>query len=207
MMGKDCERIIKLISDIEETLTTTMINISKLNSPPIIIDGTHSHDKDGNSNKLEFIEKDTPVKLSGFLSELNSMFDIILPDLVKMNRLETGLYTDPSSFNNSLGSPWTEISKFKSAIESIKNSTNADYVGNRLEIITLMNIATTRACDAKWAMLLYHDYVQRGFDAKYNDKLPSIAFKQANKKDESIGNIRQDYDENVNIPKKPIDPW
>ena len=61
-----------------------------------------------------------------------------------------------------------------------------------------------RVTDAKWAMLTYHDYIQRGFDAKFNDKRPSIAFKQANKKDESIGNIRQDFEENVNIPKKHI---
>lgn len=207
MMGKDCERIIKNISNIEELLEYSVVNISKLNSPPIIIDGSHSHDENGNSSKLEFMEKDTPVDLSEYLSDLISKFDEVLPDLEKIKILERGLYVKTSEFNNSIGSPWTEINKFKDIIERIKSAVNADYVGNRSEVITLINIAMMRVTDAKWAMLTYHDYIQRGFDAKFNDKRPSIAFKQANKKDESIGNIRQDFEENVNIPKKHIDPW
>ena len=68
----------------------------------------------------------------------------MLPDLEKIKILERGLYVETSEFNNSIGSPWTEINKFKDIIERIKGAVNADYVGNRSEVITLINIAMMR---------------------------------------------------------------
>ena len=57
-----------------------------------------------------------------------------------------------------------------------------------------------------WAMIIYHDYIQRGFDDSFNGKKPSVTFKFGLDK-ESNGNLAQKYNENVNIPTKPLEPF
>lgn len=206
MMGKDCERISKGIYDISNAISSILLEVSSLNEPPIKVDGSHSHNEDGSSTKLVFLEKDTPVDMSGYISKIRDVYDSIKDDIEKMGKLGSELYTNISTFNNSIGSPWLEVKSFKTAIEQIIGYGGSDFVGNRSTMISLLNIALSRSIDAKWGILMYHDYLQRGFDAKYNEKLPSVRFKNANKKD-SIGNIDQDFEENVNIPRPSLDPF
>lgn len=206
MMGKDCERIVKSIELLEDKLSEALLSISSLNTPPIVIDGSHTHGDDGESSKLEFLEKDTPVDLSGYLSGVTSALSSISSDLSKVEKLGNELYVNTSSFNNSVGSPWKECNRLKSSVDSILSYSQSDYVGNRSEVISLINIARLKCFDAKWALIFYHDYLQRGFDAKFNDKLPSVVFKNADKKD-TIGNIDQDFEENVNVPRPSLDPF
>lgn len=214
MMGKDCERIILSIASIINATSEAIGSISNLNVPPIKVkaDHTHSDDGAGPASKTEFIEKESKVSMSGPLSKVTSLLSELSPDLGKLQVLEDGLYIETFQFHNSIGSPWTEVKGLKKAIDSVLSYTGEDYVGDRAMVTGLLNIVLARAVDAKWALILYHDNIQRGFDYHHNNKEPSIVHRKNYLEDEldvpyTMGVKNQDIDENVHITKESHDPW
>ena len=47
----------------------------------------------------------------------------------------------------------------------------------------------------------------RGFDNQFNGNKPSIDFDGSKIGDKTTGNLKQEYEENVNIPEASIDPF
>lgn len=212
MMGKDCERILFVINKMIDNTNKAIVNISKLNSPPIKVKAEHTHGEDGSASLTEFIEKESTISMAEPLQEISETLEELSGDLSKLDKLEKGLYTDIKKFNNSIGSPWIEIKRLRSAINTISSYTGEDYVGDRHVVIAALSAVISSAVDAKWAMIFYHDYVQRGFDNIFNNNEPSISFKKNYKTDEldvnrTIGIRNQQYDENVHIKKDNRDPF
>lgn len=214
MMGKDCEKIISSINAIVNAAAEAIEDISKLNCPPILVkaDHTHADEGKGECSKTQFIEKERKTSMSGPLSKVTSVIEGLSDYLSKLDSLEEGLYTDTKNFNNSIGSPWTEITSLRKAIDNVTDYKGEDYTGDRTTVVGLLNIIMIRAVDAKWAIISYHDYIQRGFDNIFNDNNPSITFKKNYQIDEldvreTIGQRNQAIDENVHIKKKNRDPF
>lgn len=195
-MGKDCERILISINKIKDLLNSSIANISNAANYRINSEGEHNEQ-----------EREHTIDTS-YISSIKSEFDSFSIDIDKMKSLESNMYTNSTTFNNSYGSPWKELHVLEDSIERLidfdTNSTK--FIGGKITLLGIMNIALSAAIDAKWAITIYHDYIQRGYDAKFNSKTPSVVFKKANKED-SIGNVSQNFTENVNIPKKTIDPY
>jgi hypothetical protein len=213
MMGQDCERILSTINSLENTVSTAIMKVAKSAATVIKVKANHTHADEGKGKASveEFVEKEGDTDVSEFTSSISSALSGFLPDIEKMGSLESGLYTSSSSFNNSVGSPWTEIHNLESAI-GVVTGTSGNLVGNKTELIAALNIVLTRAVDAKWAIITYADYLQRGYDNKYNDNNPSITFKKNYKNDEldvkqTIGVKNQDNINNVHIKKNNYDPW
>lgn len=214
MMGKDCERIASSIDKMIDAASEAIEAIAKLNTPPIKVkaDHTHSDEGAGPASRTFFIEKESPSSMQGPLSKVSSILTGLSEDLGKLGVLKKGLYTDTKSFNNSIGSPWTEIERLKSFIEKVASYSGEDYVGDRSIVIALLSSVVSSAVDAKWALILYSDYIQRGFDHKFNDNEPSITFDKNYQRDEldvrkTIGNRNQPIDENVHIKQGNYDPF
>lgn len=207
MMGKDCERILSTIISIEDSISDSIMKLSEILNTPVIIKADHNHGEEGSITKFEFKEKEDEIDISDLISEIDGSISGFNKDMKILSSLEEGLYTDKTSFNNSNGSPWSEIHRMEKSIKQLKNLVSpGKYNGGKTGLIALMSVALASCIDAKWALIMYNDYIQRGFDAKENDKKPSITHKGSDKK-ETIGNIKQDFDENVNIPKESLDPF
>lgn len=205
MMGKDCERILSGINEIKDSLSELMLTITGTICTPIKIKADHNHSL-GSYNTFEFDEKSSDNDLSSVMDLINSKLSVVLPDIEQMKSLGSSMYTGTKTFNNSYGSPWTEIDKLEEALNNIKNldMSCTKLIGGKLIIIGLINSAIVSAVDAKWAIITYHDYIQRGYDAKVNNNTPDITFLGADR-EKTIGNIKQNFKENVNIPEESIE--
>lgn len=194
MMGKDIERMLSGICEVINALDAGINSVAASVSYRIETEGDYNE-----------IEKQNIMSTS-FLSNITSAVANIEEDLSKMISISEGLYTDTSSFNNSNGSPWTELNKLKESIDKFSNPVSIEYMGHRIQLLALIQIALSRAIDAKWALIIYHDYIQRAYDNIYNGNTPSIKFPGSNM-EESTGNIAGNYTENVHMPKKKFDPF
>jgi hypothetical protein len=192
MLGQDCERMISSINSIKVTIEEAIKQIGSSASYQITTEGTHGE-----------TEVSNPYDIS-ILNAVSNMASNLSSDVSKMSSLGNNLYTSTSSFNNSCGSPWAELATFYDSLQNL--SLSITWMGDRITALSVLTIALSRAIDAKWAIIYYHDYIQRGYDHVYNDNNPSITTK-AGLHRETIGNVTQDYDTNVNIPKESIDPY
>jgi len=184
MMGPDVERILGGINSVKDE-TTGRINLLA----EIIL---------GSINSIEFI-----------LPIVNAI-TAIKSDCTNMTLLKDGLYVDSTEFNNQYGSPWSEFDNLNKSITNIKKYAEAHpvitIIEEKVALLGLLNVVLSSSIDAKWALTMYHDYIQRGYDHKFNDDKPSITFTSGIDK-ETIGNIYHEYSENVNIEQPSIDPF
>lgn len=191
MMGKDCERLTKEIDTMKNVLYEQL---------ETLIDITLSQ------TDLPVLPNIKIVLTDRIKSTLESMSD----DISKMKGLNDGLYTSKEEFNNSCGSPWTELNEMERDVKKIETYANAHITvtaeKEKRELAQKINIAIMRCIDAKYALISYHDYIQRGYDVQYNEKKPSITFDVGVGK-KSIGNMDQVFEENVHIPTPSIDPF
>lgn len=205
-MGKDCERILSGISEIKDNLALSIRNLANTMTEPIETTGPH--------NPLEIEHKGEEISqmISAMvlINEASTALSSMQGDIDKMGSLKGTLYTDASSFNNGYGSPWTELTKMKEAVEVAKefasNNPMLKYVNPKAAMLGLLNLAYSACVDARWALIVYHDYIQRGYDSVYNGNKPSITFDEANG-GKGTGNVDQDYSENVNTSRPSYDPF
>lgn len=207
MMGKDVERILAGINAVKDATISSIISLSNTTAYQITSSAEHAGMAYGHCTPEE--EK-VPSSASSFVSPIRSAMNSISGDQSNMNALANGLYTSTNSFNNGYGSPWTELNKLESCIKSAETFASAhsslNWLGEKSGLLGLINMILSVSVDAKWAIITYHDYIQRGYDCVYNGKKPSITI--ASGIDEvSMGNVSQKYNENVNIQEKTIDPF
>lgn len=199
MMGKDVERmlsnvnnLIKVCNDEIDSLAGAVIPYKKvLPVPPIKPGG-------------QFPSTNYPMV------EISTAMDKVREDYFKMKDLNSSLYVNSKSFNNNIGSPWSELVKLNDACEKAENYAAAHGTlsdpGEKMGMLAEMNIVLSNAVDFKYAVIIYHDYLQRGYDNNYNGKRPSISFKMGKNKI-TTSNVKQKYEDNVNIPVPSIDPF
>lgn len=204
MMGQDVERILAGINAVKDAAVAAAQSLASSTAYKIVSSAEHAGTAFGHCAPFEI-----EVPAGNVTSSIKSAVDCISGDCGKMNSLSNGLYTNSSSFNNGYGSPWTELNKLTEAIDnavSFESSNGTDYVGNKAALLSMINIVISYAVDAKWAIIYYHDYIQRGYDNKYNGNEPSIKFTTGIEK-ETVGNVNQEFEENVHIKKPSIDPF
>lgn len=205
MMGNDCERIILNINKLKNNLHDLLDKLSSSASVPIIMEPYEINHIDGSTEIIRLVEKEIIIPNNIFDNVISSLNDLS-SDFIKMNKLKENLYTNSTEFNNSNGSPWAEFELLKISVDKILSFNKINYTSEILKIMAFVNNSVSCAVDAKLSFILYHDYIQRGYDAIYNDKKPSIQF-LSGYETKTIGNIKQDYSENVNIEKESIDPF
>lgn len=216
MMGKDCERIVVGINNVKDIINSQIISLSSsIATQRMTMEykggDIHGSAEDVSFDKLYDVQEiEDTMTSSSYLSAIESAMGSINTDVSKMKKLERSMYTSSNQFNNSYGSPWKELKMLENSIKEIRNYCSNNpvlkFLGQKVGLVTLMNAALSYAVDSKWAMIYYHDYIQRGYDHVYNGDRASIEFRKAREKT-TIGNINQDYSENVNIHKKSIAPF
>lgn len=198
-MGKDVER---MISNVNNLITVCNSEINSLAGAVI---------------PAKKVLPVSPIKSGGqFLGtnypmvEISTAMDKVREDYSKMKSLNKSLYVSSNDFNNQIGSPWTELIQLNEACEMAENYASAHATltdpGEKMGMLALMNIVLSNAVDFKYAVTIYHDYLQRGYDNNYNGKQPSITFKMGKNKI-TTSNLKQRYSDNVNVPTPSIDPF
>lgn len=207
MMGKDVERILSGINAVKDAATSCISSLANATAYRL----THEANHGGLSTAPCYpIEKSKPAGAAGFVSPIRAAMSGIATDQANMSSLASDLYTSSETFNNGYGSPWTEMNKLEEAIATAEAfagaHANLDWLGEKAGLLGLLNAVLSAAVDAKWALTVYHDYIQRGYDNKFNGNVPSITFTSGIQK-ETIGNVSHDYNENVHIEQPSIDPF
>lgn len=192
MMGPDCEKLLNGITDVEKAIISAISVLS--NSMNRINVHDVSHDE-------------ILVSMASPVSGISSAFNSMKVQCEQAQSLGNKLFTDVSSFNNSAGSPWTEIDNMMNGINMILSyKQSLKYIGEKSAMMGLLNMGLSLCVDTKYALLLYHDYLQRGYDYEYHDKTQQVVHKGINGK-YTTGNIDQDFGENVNTPRPSYDPF
>jgi hypothetical protein len=211
-MGKDCESLLSGITSIKKSLDDGIVSLAgELASSTVVIDTSISVNEDSHSGTLKVDEKEKTASSSSYFSAVQSAISESNTVIGQMKTLGSQMYvSEPEGFNNSYGSPWKEINRLSSILTSVETYANAHstmkHVGEKAGLIGLMSMAASACVDAKWALITYNDYVQRGFDTKYNNNTPSITFART-KNRRTTGNITQPISENVHIADESTDPY
>lgn len=201
MMGKDVERVLSIINSFKDMSVKNITSLSNATAYQITTVGVHG-------------EEEVPVNLQAddYTRNIWKLWDegFRPGDYDNMCKLENFHYTNSSSFNNGYASPWKELHNLRSAIIEMENFAGAHstlpWMGDKVGLLNLLQLVLTRATDAAHSLIYYHDYIQRGYDHVFNGNTPSITFR-AGLNRSSIGNLKQTYDENVNMPDDNIDPY
>ena len=201
MMGKDVERVLTYLNQFKDMAVINITNLSNNTAYQITTIGIHG-------------EEEIPVELDAKDYTLNiwKLWESSFGpgDYTKMCTLEDIHYTSSNSFNNGYASPWTELHTLKNSIIKMEDFAQAHpklpWMGDKVGLLNLLQVVLARSTDARLSLIYYHDYIQRGYDHVFNDDNPSITFKTTIDRD-SIGNLKQTYYENVNMPEESIDPY
>lgn len=168
----------------------------------------HEHHKHVEDSTI--YEKEHPLTASTYTDPLVELGDTLQEDIDKLKQIQEKMYTDVTEFNNGYGSPWTEIYDIKSKIDLVKDYAdtypNLQWIGEKFALLNLIQMIFHTTIDAKWALIHYHDWVQRAYDNQFNDNAPSISWNHF-EKGKTIGNIDQEFGENVRIPTPNEDPF
>lgn len=205
-MGKDIERIVNYIENVRDATQSGIISLANATAYQMISRAQHAGTAFG---LCEPEEKEKPD--GDPMGPVSAAMGALSDDCKKMDYLNDGLYISTSNFNNQIASPWIELKKLENAVAAGAAYSAAhapfNYVGEKAGMLALLNMIMTAAVDTKWAMTVYHDYIQRGYDNQFNDNVPSVKFPAGISKDRSTGNVVQEFYENVNVQAPSIDPF
>lgn len=183
MYGSNTEKVIKLIDRIIER--TANIHVEPVlyriktkldpNSPAIInstaVSGGESHSHGAGSLELanpiatEIDHADVICNISD-LQPLKSEYDNIIS---KIHLIDDNIYVKNVQMHNSIGSPYTELYRLQKCINdvlafSFSCTIMGEYVYAIAKAVTLLNRTLQMAVDAKWAVIEYADYLERGYN-------------------------------------------
>lgn len=191
MYGSDIEKMLRQIDSTKKLIEDTIDDIGdELGNP---------WSSDANLSKKTNLQKT--------MKKLDDLEDYCQ----KMDKMDKKLYVNKSECNNSIGSPWTEFAKLKIGLKDAGDFYDKwptlKYANQKSAMLAFLNAVLTEATDAKWALVTYHDFTQRGFDNMFNNNKPSMTFPNGVDGEQTTGNLDQEVDNNVSIKKKSIDPY
>ena len=132
-------------------------------------DGGHSHGAGSlHVNNPQSREDPRPgiIQNVSLLKPLKSDFDAFIN---RVQLIDKNIYVKNTEMHNSIGSPYTELYRLQSALNDViffSRSCNymGEYVAGCVEALRLLNRAMQVAVDAKWATIMYGDYLERGYN-------------------------------------------
>lgn len=203
MHGGDIERMLSIIDQIKDVSQSQVCAVAGANSYQL---RTRCNGENCTSCPVKSCKGNTtneiPVNMSNPMDSVWPVVQQLEEDRSKMNTLNENMYTSSTNFNNSVGSPWKEIEKLMTVAEAAKGYADGNnpfpWVSQKASMLAHLNCIVSYAIDAEYALTIYHDYVQRGYDHKFNGDSPSFTWKQTID-ETTLGNLKQDYSENVNV--------
>lgn len=150
-------------------------------------------DQGENISPYIIYEDESPKTSDSYVNLLIELGGKLQNDISNIQRIEGKLYVKANKVHNSYGSPFTEIYDLKKKIDLCKNysdqHSHLQWLGEKHVLLNFLQMVLTTSVDAKFAVIMYHDYLQRGYDANVNGKKSSITWDDFND-GKSDGNIK-----------------
>jgi hypothetical protein len=138
----------------------------------------------------------------------NTLADELQKELCQFKVLQRHQYVGVEQFNNNYGSPWTEMYNLKKkmniALKYANDFPELQWIGEKHTLMSLLQIVLTYAVEAKYAITIYHNWIQQAYDHKFNSNEPSVTWEDF-VHGETIGEINQPIKENVRVRKEDED--
>jgi hypothetical protein len=171
--------------------------LTYLNESLLDFHKSHSH-----RSPSMIYEKQHTASASSYNNPIQKLGNELWTDGKKLKTIESKMYVDIKKFHTGYGSPWKEIYVLKDKIDDLDKYATSfprlQWLGEKHSMLNLMQIVLTYTVDAKFAIVTYHDWIQRAYDHLFNGNNPSIVWD--NFEHVTIGNRLQKYDGNVKPP-------
>ena len=204
MMGKDVEKMIQYIEEIKSGAIFAINQLAQDSAYQIKSRATH-----GGLSTASCTPEEKEVSGNSGIGHISTPMGKLEEYCSHMDTLEQEHYIESNQFNNCIGSPWSELKKLQAVVSMAEaySANSMNYIGEKAGMLSVLCMVYTTATDTKWAMIYYHDYIQRGFDHLFNKDEPSITYNNGLEDEQTTGNVTQEFKENVNIPVPSIDPY
>lgn len=176
MLGSNTEKLLKTLDNI--LTASASLNIAPVSYRIEITGnsdqaGAHPETDSGSTPNHShgpgsYQEKNHPGVISNVskLSSIKATFDAALQ---KVNLIDKNIYVKNTAMHNSIGSPYTELYRLQAALNDVISysqacNTMGEYVQACSEANRLLNRAVQLVVDAKWAVITYCDYLERGYN-------------------------------------------
>lgn len=149
-------------------------------------------------NKIKDNAKDAIIALAlrdrsrygKYINNINQAYNGISANLDQIKTFGKNLYVDPTQYNNSYGSPFTECEQFRNAIdETLKYDRKKNVFGSleeKSDMNSLLSMLEGMTADCKQSLTEYQDDIQRNFDDKNGS--PSITWVKNSTGERTAGN-------------------
>jgi len=184
MYGKDIENLLQAIEEVKKSTLTAIDSLAHETAHQLLtprlgehqhFGGTHSSTGSGEHQHDSGLHHHTELEIYTHPPVIES--GKLTTEIDKLRKIQSKLYVQADKLNNSIGSPYTEIYTLGQLISRAQSLTaNLSYVGGKAATLANLNAVVTATVDAKYAVILYQDGLQRGYDSIYNDGKPSITW-------------------------------
>ena len=209
MMGKDVERILAELEAVKEATIAMIKSLADRTAYQLVHYGPHDVVLIPWNPPCYPLELEHPAGDS--ISTIIKAMDAMKSDFIQMDKMKGNMYTGAGSLLNGIEAPWIELEHLQREVNdaNLYHATYApfNYVGEKAGMLSLLNMIHTAVVDAEWVIVIYHDWIQRGYDFLVNGKSPSITWKDSVTGRQTIGNVPQSYSENVSIGGGNSNPY
>ena len=171
MFGSSVEQLLSGINNIKDQALDAMVALASGTGYQLTHKSGHAGCGSGTC-----ISTEVPVPYGSASSETEGALNGISENISKMKSFGDNLYVDPKKYNNSYGSPFSEIEQMKKAVQAAVsyNSNHAPFswIGEKAAMLSLLAMVIGMASDCKQSLTTFQDSAQRAFDEESDE--PSI---------------------------------
>jgi hypothetical protein len=140
-----------------------------------------SHPDHPHTESSVIYERAHPAPAAGFISSIETKYSAVKGETGKMSSIKGAMKTpDGNKHHNSIGSPFQEMEELDEAFNDVKEYAGAhaqlQWIGEKHALLALMNSLASAVVNAKYAVIHYQDYLQRGYDEVHNGGKQSVQF-------------------------------
>jgi hypothetical protein len=124
-------------------------------------------------------EKEFPKEANTYIKSLIILGNQLQGDIINVKKIEAKSYIKVTGVHNGYGSPYTEIYDLKKKIDICnkyaKQHPRLQWLGEKHTLLNLIQMVMTTSIDAKFALIVYQDYLQKGYNSIINKKKPHLS--------------------------------
>lgn len=167
-------------------------------SYPLTYTEDYSTDKnpdDPRTSQGVIYESEHTIQTDSIVQDIIRIFTTdLIPEIDRIRVIDRKLYTSKENVHNSIGSPYTELYDLNDKLKNLQrwcgDHTELQWIGEKHALLNMMQLVVQATINAKYAVIIYHDYLQRGYDYCHNDNKQSVSWDDF-ENGRSTGNVSQ----------------
>ena len=208
-MGPDIERILGEVEAVNVAIDAAIKDFSGRCAYQLTHYGPHDVVVIPWSPPCYPIELEYPV--GGIMGGINAAFAALSADIGKLSSMQGNMFASASQITNSISSPWNELNNFAKDLADANTYEGSfvpfNYLGEKVGMLGHLNNLRSAIIDCKAPLMIYYDWLQRGFDHQMNGNSPSITYTDTLNGGKTIGQGKQSYSGAVAVPQPSNNPY